>query len=436
MISLISKLRNLTSDSTQRITELRSSKFAKDAALLLFLNLTSRAIGFIGSAYAARTLGPTFLGISGLIQTTSQQASLAFNGGFDNVAVRKIAANRDDCQSITATIVVFRSTLAVVASIIWIVVCYSLIEETQRSAWMMGVPLLFFFATNITFSFQGTEKLPIQNAINTIGVISSAFAFFLFFKPGMSLGSDLVVACVVGIFLMAASWMSYRRIFNSWPIGKISFQQLRRLLIESWRYWIMTVVIFIFSTFQISIIAYLLGPRETGIFRSAFLLAGGIEFLFNSINSLLLARLVTWRKLGLDVMWKQQTRLLRIFFGIGLPIIMLCIVLSHFVYQTLLGADFLEGIPIFQVLVIGRFVVFLGQIYSWGMTAIEHDTRLLIVFTIRALTSVGLTLLLIPLYGIMAAALVSLLSDIVIHLYFYFDLRLTIQKAGSTIADH
>ena len=71
---------------------MRASRLARDAALLFVLNLTSRALGFVGSLYAARCLGPVKLGLSGVVQAAVQQAGLAYNGGLDPVGVRRIAA--------------------------------------------------------------------------------------------------------------------------------------------------------------------------------------------------------------------------------------------------------------------------------------------------------------------------------------------------------
>ena len=421
---------SLNSQARRVLSKLRSSQFARDAVLLLIFNVASKAIGFFGTAYAARCLGPTNLGISALVQATARQVMLAYDGGFSIVGVRKIAADKMNSRPIIETINTFQLGMALMASVLWLIFVFWLAPVNQRFAWALGMPSLIFSATSIVFVFQGLEKLPIQNAIGTVGALLTAGAYLLFFSPGMFLGADLIVMAVVGAITSSMAWGAYYRLFGRWPMGKLNWRALASLLRESWRYWAMAIVIFIFSVYQIPLIAHFLGPRETGIFRSAFVLASGVELLFNSINSLLLARLVAWKQQGLVFMWKQQSRLLRIFLGIGLPAVVICIVMSSFVYRILFGPEFVEGVPVFQVLVVGRLVVFLGQIYSWGMTAIEHDSRLLIVFTLRALSSVILNVLLIPVYGIMAAAMVSLVSDTVIHLYFYFDLHLKTRNAG------
>src|SRR5262249_33985940 len=144
---------------------LYSSQFVRDAVALLVLNTTARGIAFIGVAYAARCLGPLKLGTSALVQTTSQQVALVYNGGFDIAAVRKIAREKDEAHLTTATVLTFRLSMALIVSVIWTALCLILVSPPNVAVWMLGVPLMLTGAGTLTFAFQGLEKLPIQNAI-------------------------------------------------------------------------------------------------------------------------------------------------------------------------------------------------------------------------------------------------------------------------------
>src|SRR5258708_5499585 len=152
---------------------LRASRFARDAAVLLGLSVVSRALGFLGNAYAAKCLGPTYLGISAVVQTTVSQVGLAYNGGFDTVAVRRIAADPRRGISLVGGIVLFRLVIAIIVSGVWLAVTSRLADHAHRLAWMLGIPILMFSAVGVVFVFQGLERLPIQNAINAGGVVLS-----------------------------------------------------------------------------------------------------------------------------------------------------------------------------------------------------------------------------------------------------------------------
>jgi O-antigen/teichoic acid export membrane protein len=393
------------------LARLRSSKFARDAAWLFVFNLLSRVISFFGTAYAMRCLGPVNVGISALVQTTVQPVALAFNCGFDTIAARRIAADHQQAKVITPTVVTFRLVLAVIAALVWVFLCHLAVPASQRWIWMMGAPIMITGTGSVAFVFTGLEKLPIQNGIGTGGVLLMAAAYFVFFRPGMFLGADLIVVAIIGLATMGVSWAVYHRLLGVWPIGRVVARQLKSLFRESWRYWLLAIVVFFYSVFQIPLIAYLLGMREAGIFRSAFGMAAGVELLFSSINSLLLARLVNWRKMGIDLMWRRQGKLLLVFLAIGLPIVCILVLFAPLIYSLLLGNAFMEGARVFQILVVGRLVVFLGQIYAFGLVALGQDNQFLFASLLGAISSITMNLIVIPKYGIVGAAIVSVASE-------------------------
>lgn len=415
--------RTLIRQTASILNRIQESRFARNAAWLIGLNLFSRGIGFFGTAFAMRSLGPVNVGISALIQAIAQQVALVFNCGFDSVAVRSIADDHANTTSVTTTAVTFRLALAVIAFLVWVIVCFLFVPLSQRWVWLVGALIMTTSAGSIVFVFTGLERLPIQSAIGGGGVLCMSIAYFTFFHPNMFLGADLIVISSIGLATMGMSWLVYHSMFNLWPVGRVNVQQLQSLFRESWRYWLLAVMIFFYSTFQFPLIAYLCGLHEAGIFRSAFALAAGVELFFNSINNLLLARLVNWKRLGLGLMWRRQATLLLVFLSIGLPIVGGLYHYAPPIYSLLFGDAFKEGALIFRILIVGRLVVFLGQIYSWGVVASKLDTQILRIMLSGAVFSVTLSLMFVPKYGIVGAAIISVLSEIVIHTSCYFVLR-------------
>lgn len=422
MMIKLSEWPMIVEQANNGFARLRSSKFARDATRLFVFNLLSRIGSFFGTAYGMRCLGPVNVGISALVQATVQQVSLAFNCGFDIIATRRIAADHQQVTIITPIVVTFRLVLAVIAALVWVIVCHTVVPESNRWVWMMGAPIMIASTGSIAFVFNGLEKLPIQNGIGTGGVLLMAVAYFIFFRPGMFLGADLIVITVIGSATMGVSWAVYRRLVGSWPIGVIVVQQLKSLFRESWRYWVQTGAVFFYMVFQIVLVIKMLGPEAGGIYRSAIGLAGALEMLFNSINVLLLSRLVNWRKTGLEAMLHNQRRLLIIYIVIGLPLAAAFILVMPWVYFHILGTAFMRGVPVCRVLVISSMISFVGQIYSWGVVANKQDTQLMLIMTGGALISVVLNVLFIPLYGIIVPAIVSALVSAFMHFLCYIVL--------------
>jgi O-antigen/teichoic acid export membrane protein len=316
---------------------------------------------------------------------------------------------------VTAAITRFRLLAAVLLAFVWIAVVLLIEPPGGRAVWLLGVPLLLATALNLTYVFQGLERLPLQNAITTGGALLSALAYLLLFRPGVFLGADLAVLGAATAAVALASWIAYRRVTGHWPLAGGHSGLVRELLRESWRYWLLTGVVFLYASYQVPFVAYFLGVRSAGWYRAAMTLAAGLELLYNSVNSLLLPRLVRWHSLGLGYMWERQQELLRIFLVVGVVVTAVVILLAPPVFHRMLGPEFGPAIIVFQLLAAARAVAFWGQIFAWGLAASKQDGSYLLASTLGMVCSLPLNLAVVGRWGILGVAAVSVVSECVVN---------------------
>jgi O-antigen/teichoic acid export membrane protein len=100
---------------------------------------------------------------------------------------------------------------------------------------------------------------------------------------------------------------------------------------------------------------------------------------------------------------------------------------------VLLGKEFTEGVVIFQILVVGRLIVFVGQIYAWGLAAVGLDTHFVLASLLGAVSSVSLNLLLIPKYGLVAAAIIAVFVELLVHGYSFGVLKIHVTREIETL---
>jgi O-antigen/teichoic acid export membrane protein len=122
-------------------------------------------------------------------------------------------------------------------------------------------------------------------------------------------------------------------------------------------------------------------------------------------------------------MWRKQVGLSLIFLGIGVPTTIAAVLVAPFVYRVLLGAAYEGGVVVFQILAVGRLVVFVGQIYAWGLAATKKDNQFLLASLSGAVANVALDLVCIPHFGILGAAYITLLSEILVVSCCYVMMR-------------
>jgi PST family polysaccharide transporter len=186
------------------------------------------------------------------------------------------------------------------------------------------------------------------------------------------------------------------------------------LIADSWRYWLLALLAFVYTGLPVLLVAQLRGDADAGVLRVCLLLAAALEVIFASINSVLLPRLVRSRREGKQALWAQQRRQLVPHVLAGAAVFLLTCVAASPVFNTFLGAQFESGLWPFIVLALSRVVVFVGQIFVWGIVALRLDSALLGAVLCAGVVSVALNLALVPRYSIVGAALAALAAELVI----------------------
>jgi O-antigen/teichoic acid export membrane protein len=388
------------------------SRMIRQAAWLFILNIVAKGSLFIGCAYAAKCLGPRKLGVSAMVYSVSQLVVVLAGGGLDTVAVRRIAADPMAARSITHAIIRFRMGILFIISPFVLFTSLYIAPPSDAIAWISGTVLSIATCFGISFVFQGLERLPLQAFVSVLTSGLSALAYFQF-ERGQIVGSDLAVMALAGSVGAGLSYWLFYSLVKCWPCGS-SVVEIKELLRESKPYWLLALTIYCYNSLQIPLVNYLAGDTAVGVYRSALLFSNGLDLLYYSLNALLLPRLVAWRQLGATYLWYRQKELMGMFICLGSGVSLCLIWFAPKLYHEFFGEDFMEAVIPFQILVVGRMVVFVGQIFAWSLTALRLDRQFLIASLTGAIFSVASTVIVLPRYGIIAVAIVNVLSEVVV----------------------
>ncbi len=96
---------------------------------------------------------------------------------------------------------------------------------------------------------------------------------------------------------------------------------------------------------------------------------------------------------------------------LALPLVAGTIALGDKIMALLAGAEFASSGGILRVLIIAVFFLFIGALPLHTIVAIEKQKRILWAFAASAVLSLGLYALLVPRYGVFAAAGITLFSE-------------------------
>lgn len=193
----------------------------------------------------------------------------------------------------------------------------------------------------------------------------------------------------------AFSWGAWRTIIiASWPLGA--------LLLFNIVYFRIDTIMLAFYTSSATVGFYGLSYRliESGAFFPAML--GG----------LLLPHLsAAWQKqnkLKFKALFQQG---LILTLWVSVPLTLILILLAQPIIVLIAGPDFIPAAPLFKVLSLALFCIFIGNLASSALVACRRHFTLLILAVSLAGINIVLNLIFIPRWGALAAALTTLATE-------------------------
>lgn len=396
------------------IGNILSSATTRQAYQMTVLRLGGIAVGVVAQIYAARVLGPEKLGISGMALTVAAQGGLLVSFGADTLLVRQYRESSDLTvkENLIRTAFTLRFLLTCLLGLAMLAALPLLATHPQfvlASACVL--PMIYFQNNQALWVLQADEKVPAQYLANTAGAGLSAALIFLFIRNDSPAGIDAVIglaSCVL------AFWISWRAAHASFPKFKFIWPEMRGLLLGAKWLFLSSLVTFAYTRLEQPMIGLLRSVEELGIYRSALQIISGVQPILAMIPLLLYPKLITWRGVSLDHLWRKQWQLFWVFFPLAMLLGALAVLSMPLVYPLIFGSVYQNAAIPCSLLVCSKLVVILNGIFGWGLWAAKKDKTMLGIMTLVGASSVVLNSMLIPRYGLLAAASVNLLSEIII----------------------
>jgi O-antigen/teichoic acid export membrane protein len=396
------------------------------------LRAFSLGIGFLGSIWSSRCLGPDKLGISGMIIGTITPLVLVINLNQTAHYIRlyrghALENERNDLISII-------STYKIVASCTVMVIAIPLLLFGHfSSAWHLGLvaafPYFFLTANAADWLLQSEDNVPATSRALTIQALVTTSLYFLIFRPGISAGADLVTQTVGLSIASAYAWFTA---LNRRKIRLFDWKKLRLIfpIIAEGRWLIATgTAVYIFTALEVPLLGWLYSLKELGIYRTAVVLVGGITAFTAYWPILLYPRMIEWNQKGVVYLWERQKRVLTYFALFAVCLSGGAFLFAPLGYHFLYGPAFQRGAYPFAILLTAKLVSLPNGILSWGMLAQKRDRALFKIMVYVSAFSLASNLIFIPKFGAFGASTTSLLSELFMFSRVMASIRRSLKNA-------
>ncbi len=403
----------------------------KKAAWYSVENITTIAFGLVSVVMVARFFGPENLGKLSMVQTISAITLFLVVLGLDQLIIRDLSNKKRDLEYISTVLIMQFSGFILHIISVFLVLYYvydGMIEhDVMVIAFSVLLTVYFSRATVIKLYFQSINR-PEVIALSAITsrVIAIIYMFYALIN-GYTYPSVITFIPLQAFVQIIIIFIIFLRMEdnNNFNIFKFNPCIAKNLFKEAMPLMASSILFPLFMQADILLISFIMSENEVGIYSAASRLI--TQFLF--VGSIVTMTFYLGISSRINEKSLDEEKYIQ---GVLAMILVIAIIMSSSVFifsdyiiNTLYGDKFNGSEKILEVLSWEWLLILPAALYSrllilYGLIKYEFIKSLIV-----AVFSLSLNYLLIPKFGILAAAYVSLFSYFIADLMVYFVFRKT-----------
>jgi O-antigen/teichoic acid export membrane protein len=381
--------------------------------------------GLFVSLYVARYLGPINFGILNYSISFVALFAVIAPLGLDEIVINELLKYPDKRDIILGT--AFRLKLAGTLITILLLCTTFLfpINDNKTKIYILIISLNLFFqplyVIDLFFQSKVQAKFLVQSNILSI-IINSVIRIVLIiirapliFFVWVSVTDSLIIAFGL-LFFYKKQNLNIKHWRYIYSFGN-------KLLKQSWPLIFSGFVIMVYMRIDQVMIKQMVDFKSVGVFSVAVKLTELWYFIPMAIGSSFFPAVINSKNTNASQYYERLSNLMSLMVTVALLISIPTFFLSKFIVNTLYGLEYIEAAPVLNIYIWASVFVFLGVASSkWFI--IENLNRIALYRCLMgAIVNVFLNLFLIPRYGIIGAAISTVISQFIqtylSNLFFY-----------------
>lgn len=399
-------------------------KFIKDVPVKSIFNLflvrgSIYLFPFITLPVITRSLGVTQFGILSIFLAAQQYLTMLVEYGFTLTGARDISREsyKEVENKILSEIVICRFLIFLFCSVLVIGAYLILPEYGLTGCYLILLLTVLTSVLNQTHFFIGKERTGFIVISTSITRVISILLVIVF----VSSKQDIYIAMLAYSMnvalpnILSTCYLKFSlkyKIFNKIPWGDVLLR-----FKNGFDIFISNVFTNIYSTLTLIYLGSARGPTETGYYSSADKLKAAAQGVLSPVAQAFFPRVSKRQGHEFYQLWKKSTLILVIF---SIFIVLCLLLFSQFIYKIFLGAQYITGLPIYNILSLSIISISFGIGYAQNLYLTQGKTKLLrtIYFVVSILHLVHMPVL-VHFFGAIGAALSVLITESLASLLMY-----------------
>ena len=375
-------------------------------------------LSFIFIISVARFLGAEEFGKYSFVMAFMSLSILFTDLGLLTFIQREIARNKKLAYQYFNNVL----TIKLIVGVLGYLLLLSVYFFTEKSEYLRNLMILsgiIYFLDLLSWTFralfQAYEQLIYEAVVLAAErIITVGLSFIL-----LSRGYGLIPIFYVLIFGSIISFITFYMITRSrfTPIRLHFDAKFWKFLIKnSWPFCLTTIFFAIYYRIDTIMLNYFKTYLEVGLYNSAYKLIDGLSFIPKAILVASFPAMSILHSTNPNTLKVLYNRAFKYLFLIGLPISIGTTILAERILAFFYGSQYIQAAIVLQILIWAEAFIFLDYLMGSLLNATNRQVLFTISIGITVLLNVIFNLFLIPAYGMVGAAIATLLAELAIFI--------------------
>ncbi|MDX1614657.1 MAG: oligosaccharide flippase family protein [Candidatus Promineifilaceae bacterium] len=409
-----------------------SGSIAKNSLAPMALNLFNRAIDFAFAAFYLRVLGPEDAGKYATAIIIAGWFEIVSNFGLNTLIIREVSRERDQASRYLLNTTVLRLGTAIMAAVPILIYLQGIRAagnpldlDTTMAILLIMVGMLFSGMgqglAGLYYAYEQAEFPAAVTTVTTILKVGFGVSALLLGFGFVGLAAVSIIVNVITLVLLGASALRQFHLKGPW---ELDFGLQRHMLSASYPLMLNHLFAVIFFQVDVPLMRQFNGETTVGWYNSAYKWVNA----FNVIPSFFTFALfpVITRQVQSSLADARRTfRLsLKLMLVVAFPLATLTTLLAPVMIGVLGGREFLpHGAVALQLMIWSIPIGWMNSVTNYVLIALGREKKLTTAFVAGLSFNLVLNLLLLPRYSYLAAAVITILSELMLLFFFAAFLR-------------
>lgn len=394
-------------------------RIAVNSAVPIASQLVVRGIDLAVAIFLLRLLGPAGNGRYALAVVAWLYVKTVSDFGLSLLATREIAQDRSRIGRIVGATTLFRLTVLVIASVpvaAYILAGVAAGSMTTDTALAIGLLLLSIVPSSYTeavnSALNGIERMSLAAILNVgVAVVRAPLAVVAAANldvPGVALAAVVAAVLSADLYRRTLSAHGYQA---SWSLSRVEAVWLAR---ESWPLLINALLVSLFFRVDVFVIQAFRGDRLLGLYDAAYKLINLVTII-PAYATLALFPAMATRATDPRSLVRVQRLASYLLVWIAWGIVVVVAAASELAIRLLAGDNYLPAsADLLRILIWFAPLSFLNGVAQYVLVAAGEQRRLVPAFLAAVVFNLIANLVLVPSYGALASATVTVATEFVI----------------------